>query len=182
MHLQEAYELLRRYGIKLNPLKCAFGVSSGKFLGFMVTQRGIEANPIQLKAIMNSQASTSRKGVQQLTGRLASLRRSISRLTNQLKPFFITLREAKRVGRNEGCDLAFVAIKQYLTKPSILASPGESNALYIYLAVSEASISAPLFKEDENRKQRPIFFLRKSLSEAKIYSSRTSIPSPPCGS
>ena len=62
-HLQEAFELLRRYGMKLNPLKCAFGVSSGKFLGFMVTQRGIEANPIQLKAIMDSQDPTSRKGV-----------------------------------------------------------------------------------------------------------------------
>ena len=53
-HLQEAFELLRRYGMKLNPLKCAFGVNSGKFLGFMVTQRRIEANPIQLKAIMDS--------------------------------------------------------------------------------------------------------------------------------
>ena len=53
-HLQEAFELLRRNDMKLNPFKCAFGVSSGKVLGFMVTQRGIEANPIQLKAIMDS--------------------------------------------------------------------------------------------------------------------------------
>ena len=53
-HLQEAFELLRRYDMKLNPLKCAFRVSSGKFLGFMVTQIGIEANPVQLKAIMDS--------------------------------------------------------------------------------------------------------------------------------
>ena len=53
-HLQEAFELLRRYGMKLNPLKCAFVVSAGKFLGFMVTQRGIEANPLHLKTIMGS--------------------------------------------------------------------------------------------------------------------------------
>ena len=53
-HLQEAFELLQRYDMKLNPLKCAFGVSSSNFLGFMVTQRGMEANPIQLKAIMDS--------------------------------------------------------------------------------------------------------------------------------
>ena len=53
-HLQETFELLRTYGMKLNPLKCAFRVSLGKFLGFMVTQRGIEANYIQLKAIMES--------------------------------------------------------------------------------------------------------------------------------
>ena len=62
-HLQETFELLRRHNMKLNPLKCVFSVSSGKFLGFMVTQRGIEANPIQLKAIMDSHTPTSRKGV-----------------------------------------------------------------------------------------------------------------------
>ena len=44
-HLQQTFDLLRKYGMKLNPLKCAFGVSAGRFLGFMVTQRGIEANP-----------------------------------------------------------------------------------------------------------------------------------------
>ena len=55
-HLQETFELLRKHDIKLNPLKCAFGISSSKFLGFMVTQRGIEANPVQLKSIMESQA------------------------------------------------------------------------------------------------------------------------------
>ena len=60
-HLQEAFELLRMYSMKLNPLKCAFGVNSGKYLVFMVTQRGIEANHIQLKAILDSQVSTSRK-------------------------------------------------------------------------------------------------------------------------
>ena len=61
-HLQEAFELLQRYGLKLNPLKCAFRVSAGKFLRFMVTQRGIEANPIQLKVIMDSQTPTFKKG------------------------------------------------------------------------------------------------------------------------
>ena len=62
-HLQEAFELLRAYGVKLNPLKCAFGVSAGRFLGFMVTLRGIEANPAQLKAIWESSVVDSRKGV-----------------------------------------------------------------------------------------------------------------------
>ena len=97
-HLQEAFELLRRYDMKLNPLKCVFRVSSSKFLGFMVTQRGIEANPIQLKAIMDSQAPTSKKGVQQLTGQLVALGRFISCFIDRLKPFFITLRGAKRAG------------------------------------------------------------------------------------
>ena len=66
--LEEAFELLRVYGMMLNPSKCAFGVSAGQFLGFIVTQRGIEANPAQLKSILESPVPTSRKGVQQLTG------------------------------------------------------------------------------------------------------------------
>ena len=63
-HLQETFELLQRYDMKLNPLKYEFRVSLGKFLGFMVTQRGIEANPVPLKVVMDSQAPTTRKGVQ----------------------------------------------------------------------------------------------------------------------
>ena len=77
-HLQEAFDLLKAYIMKLNPLKCAFGVSARRFLGFMVTQRGIEANPAQLMAILDSPAPSRRKRVQQLTGRLAALRRFIS--------------------------------------------------------------------------------------------------------
>ena len=52
--LQETFELLHTYDMKLNPLKCAFGVNSGNFLGFMVTRRGIEANRIQLRVIIES--------------------------------------------------------------------------------------------------------------------------------
>ena len=60
-HLQETFKLLCTYGMKLNPLRCAFRVSLGKFLGFMVTHRVIEANPILLRAIMESQTPISIK-------------------------------------------------------------------------------------------------------------------------
>ena len=62
-HLQQTFDLLREYGMKLNPLKCAFEVSTGRFLGFMVTQRGIEANLAQLKAILQSPAPSSKKEI-----------------------------------------------------------------------------------------------------------------------
>ena len=72
-HLQQVFDILREYGMKLNPLKCAFGVSAGKFLDFMVTQRGIEANPLQLKAILQTLAPSSKKEVQQLNDWLLPL-------------------------------------------------------------------------------------------------------------
>ena len=86
----------------------------------MVTQRGIEANPAHLKSILESPASASRKGVQQLTGRLAALWQFISPFTDRLKSFFVTLKEANQVGWNEECDKALIAIKQYLAEPPVL--------------------------------------------------------------
>ena len=65
-----------------------------------------------------------------------------------------------------------MTIKQYLTKPQTLASLGAGDTLCLYLVVSEVLVSAALFKEDENRKQRPIFFIRKSLSEVETQYTR----------
>ena len=102
-HLQEAFELLQRYDMKLNPLKCVFRVSLGKFLGFMVIQRGIEANPVQLKAIIDSQSLTFRKRVRQLT-KASSPWAIHNPFYRSAKAIFITLKGAKRVGCSEECD------------------------------------------------------------------------------
>ena len=166
-HLQEAFEILRAYDMKLNPSKCVFGVSAGRFLGFMVTQRGIEANPTQLKAILESPAPNSRKGVQQLTGRLAALRRFISRFTNCLKPFFATLKGSNLAGWNDECDQDFMAIKQYLAEPLVLASLEAGKTLFIYLAVSDVEVSVALFKENTDGRQRTVFFVSKSLADVE---------------
>ena len=133
----------------------------------MVTQRGIEANPAQLKAILQSPAPSSKKGIQQLTGWLAALGRFISQFTNRLKPFFATLRGANRAEWNEECDQEFMEIKQYLTEPSILVSPEAGDTLYLNLAASDMAVSAALFKECGDAKLRPVFFVIKSLTDAE---------------
>ena len=116
---------------------------------------------------MESLAPASRKEVQQLTGRLAALGRFISRFTNLLKPFFATLKGANLDGWNEECDESLTTIKQYLTEPPVLASPEASETLFMYVAVSDVLISAALLKEDENKKQRLIFFVSKSLADVE---------------
>nr|CAN67044.1 hypothetical protein VITISV_037623 [Vitis vinifera] len=72
LHLQEVFHFLRNYGMKLNPSKCAFGVSAGKFLGFMVSQRGIEVSPDQVKTVMETPPPRSKKELQRLTGKLVT--------------------------------------------------------------------------------------------------------------
>ena len=80
--------------MKLNPSKCAFGVASGKFLGFMVSHRGIEANPEKIKEILDMQPPQSIKEVQSLTGRVAALNRFVSKATDKCLPFFKVLKKA----------------------------------------------------------------------------------------
>ena len=161
--LQQAFDLLQEYGMKLNPLKCAFGVSTDKFLGFMVTQRGMEANLAQLKAILQTPTPSSKKEIQQLTSRLTAL----GRFTDRLKPFFTTLRGASRAKWDEECDRAFVEIKKYLTETPILASPEAGDTLYLYLVAYVVAVSAALFKECGDAKLRPVFFISKYLTDAE---------------
>lgn len=82
-HLEETFELLRRYKIKLNPEKCAFGICSGKFLGFMVSHRGIEANPEKIRAITEMKSPWTINEAQSFTGKLAALNRFISTTTDK---------------------------------------------------------------------------------------------------
>ena len=79
--LTNIFEILREHKLRLNVSKCFFGVGSGKFLGYMVTHRGIEVNPDQIKAINNLQPPQNPKEVQKLTGMMAALNRFISRST-----------------------------------------------------------------------------------------------------
>ena len=93
-HLAEAFHVLKEFRMKLNPAKCAFRVSSGKFLGHMISRRGIEANPEKIQAIINMRSPTTTKEVQSLAGRVAALNRFVSRATDRCLPFFKT--SAKR--------------------------------------------------------------------------------------
>ena len=106
-NLKETFEILRRYKMKLNPSKCAFGVSSGKFLGFMVNHRGIEANPAKIQALLDMEPPRKIKEVQRLTGRIAALNRFISRATDHCKPFFQDLRKGKDFIWTADCEQSF---------------------------------------------------------------------------
>ena len=87
-NLEETFNTLRKYNLKLNPSKCIFVMPSGKFLGFMVSQRDIKANPVKIKAIIEMSPPTNVKEVQCLSGRIAALNIFVSRSTDKCFPFF----------------------------------------------------------------------------------------------
>ena len=89
--LRSIFEILREHKLRFNASKCSFGVGSGKFLGYMVTHRGIEVNPDQVKAINNLQLPRNPKEVQKLIGMTAALNRFISRSVDKCRPFFLLM-------------------------------------------------------------------------------------------
>ena len=145
--LQETFDTLRSYSMKLNPSKCVFGVTAEKFLGFMVSQRGIEVNPKKVRAIMELRPPRTMKEVQSLTGKIAALNRFVSKATDKCLPFFRTLR--KSYEWTDECQKAFEDLKKYLSSPPLLGPSEPGEELYLYIAVSQAAVSAALVKEEE---------------------------------
>ena len=121
--LDEVFTVLRKHRLRLNVSKCSLGVGSGKFLGYMITHRGIEVNPDQIKDIHNLHPPRNPKEVQRLTWMMAALNRFISRLADQCRPFFQLLHKWKDFTWSEEYDKAFEDLKAYLAHPPILSRP-----------------------------------------------------------
>ncbi|KAL0333967.1 UNVERIFIED_CONTAM: Retrovirus-related Pol polyprotein from transposon.6 [Sesamum angustifolium] len=130
--LLECFDMIRRLGMKLNPSKCTFGVHGGKFLGYLISCRGIEANSEKIKAIHDMSSSTKKKEVQKLTGRMAALSKFLRGAKRGL-PFFKTLRKVEGFSWNEECQETLDSLKEYLSKPPMLMKPRTGEKLYIYL-------------------------------------------------
>ena len=92
--LREILATLKPYQMKLNPSKCAFEVVSRKFLGFMMSQRGIEENLKKVQAILDMTSPKTIKEVQKLIGRITALNRFVSKVMDKCLPFFKTLNQA----------------------------------------------------------------------------------------
>ena len=107
--------------MKLNTAKCAFGVSTRKFLGFIVNHRGIGANPEKIKAVLDMPPTSGIKEVQRLTRRIAAFSRFVSRESDKCQPFFQVLKKAFQWDTK--CEEAFSSLQTYLSSPPILVSP-----------------------------------------------------------
>ena len=163
-HLAEAFQVLKSCNMKLNPAKCAFGVSVGKFLGFIVNNQGIEENLDKTKVVLDMMPPSNIKDIQRLTGRLSALSRFISRANNKCRPFFQVLKKAFRWDAH--CQEAFTALKTYLSSPPILVSPSKGELLTLYLVVLDFATSAALVRE-RDKVQQPVYYCSRALRGAE---------------
>ena len=161
-HMVDMFKILKKYRMKLNPLKCTFSVASGKFLGFMVNQRGIEANSEKIQALLDMRSPSKTKEVQSLIGKVTALDRFISKAMDKCLTFFESLKGNKRFMWDEKYEQAFKALKEYLGRPPLLSKPINGESLFLYLVVSEYTISRALIREEE-RVQWPAYYISKCL-------------------
>jgi hypothetical protein len=171
--LEVTFGCLRAKGVKLNPEKCVFGVPRGMLLGFIVSERGIEANPEKIAAITNMGPIKDLKGVQRVMGCLVALSRFILRLGEKGLPLYRLLRKAERFTWTLEAEEALGNLKALLTNAPILVPPAAGEALLIYVAATTQVVTAAIVveRQEEGHEllvQRPVYFISEVLSESKI--------------
>ncbi|GKV49755.1 hypothetical protein SLEP1_g56488 [Rubroshorea leprosula] len=137
-----------------------------KFLGYVVSKKGIEVNPEKVEAVQQMEPPRTVKDVQRLTGRVAALHRFIARSAERCLPFFKALREPKNFQWTDACQQAFDELKQYLASTPLLSKLVGGESLYLYLGVTAKAISSVLLRE-ENKNQKPICYVSKVLQGAE---------------
>ncbi|XP_039683800.1 uncharacterized protein [Medicago truncatula] len=168
-HLRQSFERMRRYGLKMNPLKCAFGVCAGDFLGFVVHKKGIEINQNKTKAIIETKAPSTKKELQSLLGKINFLWRFISNLSGKTQAFSPLLRLKKDdVFKWEPeHQKSFDEIKSYLVNPPVLSPLLKDRRMKLYIAASDGTIGSMLAQEDEHGTERAIYYLSRVLNDVE---------------
>ncbi|RVW92012.1 Retrovirus-related Pol polyprotein from transposon 17.6 [Vitis vinifera] len=166
--LERFFERIRKFRLRLNPKKCTFGVTSGKLLGHMVSERGIEVDPDKIKAILDMPVPRTEKEIRGFLGRLQYISRFIARLTDICEPIFRLLRKNQPTVWNDDCQLAFERIKEYLLSPPVLVPPMPGRPLLLYLSVSDMALGCMLAQLDDSGKERDIYYLSKRMLEYEM--------------
>jgi hypothetical protein len=157
--------------VKLNPEKCVFGVLRGMLLVFVVSERGIEANPKKISAIKNL------KGVQRVTGCLAALSRFIAQLGERNLPMYKLMKKSDHFTWTPEAQEALDSLKNLLKSPPILTAPAAKEPMLLYISATTQVISAALVVEWEEpgrsqKVQRPVYFVSEVLSNSKTHYSQ----------
>ncbi|XP_071933752.1 uncharacterized protein [Coffea arabica] len=164
--LRKLFERLRKYNLKLNPAKCAFGAPAGKLLGFIVSKRGIEIDPAKIKAIREMPVPKTQKDVKSFLGKINFIGRFIAQLTATCEPLFKLLRKNVPLYWNEECQQAFDKIKDYLLHPPVLVPPKPGRPLIMYLSVLDGAVGCVLGQHDDSgRKEQAIYYLSKKFTQ-----------------
>ena len=162
--LRKVLHRCRVNNLKLNPQKCAFGVSSGQFLGFLVHERGIQVDPAKIQAIRDMSPPTSLRQLQSFLGKINYIRRFIPDLSSKILPLTQLLKKGNKFEWEETCGKAFEEIKMGLLKSPTLLAPVPDRPLILYISHTEATLASILAQADDLGRERPVYYLSGAMS------------------
>jgi hypothetical protein len=158
--------------MKLNPEKCTFDVPAGQLLGYIVSQRGIEANPSKIKAIEALELPTEPRDVQKFAGCLALLSRFVSRLGEKVMSLYQLMKKTNHFVWSQRADDAFNDLKRALSIAPVLAAPASREPMLLYIVATPQVVSVVIMVErakegKELPVQRPVYYLSEMLTLSK---------------
>jgi len=139
-----------------------FGVEAGKFLGFLLTEWGIEANPDKCMTIIGMRSPDSMKEVQQLTEHMVALSRFLSASGDKRYPYFQCFKKNNRFVWTHECEEAFTRLKEFLANPHVLCKSLSSTLTRLYFTVTDRKINSVIVQE-QDRVQKLVYFMSKVL-------------------
>jgi hypothetical protein len=176
--LAETFTNMCETRLKLNAEKCIFEITKGKVLVCLVSTKDIEANTDKIRALIQMQPPQSRKGIQKLRGRIASLNMFISKLAECSLPFFTVLRGSKKVDWGVEQHKAFDDLKNYLERLPALSSPKQGQPFILYVSAMHSAVSGALVVEKKTthnnktaKQQLPVYFVSEVLTGSKKFYS-----------
>ncbi|XP_021827276.1 uncharacterized protein LOC110767920 [Prunus avium] len=171
--LRKVLERCRLYGLKMNPKKCAFGVSSGKFLGFQVHQRGINVDPEKTKVISSLRPPKNQKELKSFMGRLSYIRRFIPGLAAVTGIFTPLLKKGKQFVWSKECQDAYRQVQQLIVKLSTMKAPTPGLPLKLYLASTNSAVGTLLAQDNNDGEESPIYYVSRQLRGAETRYPKT---------
>ncbi|XP_075507377.1 uncharacterized protein LOC142544201 [Primulina tabacum] len=169
-HLRKSFQRMRQHELKLNPLKCAFGVKAGNFLGFLVHHRGVEVDKNKAKAIMEENPPRNKKELQRFLGQVNYLRRFISNLSGKTKEFsqLLKLKDSGEFKWEKSHQKAFDVIKRYLSNPLVLMPLRYGMPLKLYISAAHESIGCLLVQNNHEGNEQAIYYLSRFLTPVEV--------------
>ncbi|GMP93460.1 hypothetical protein CsSME_00043281 [Camellia sinensis var. sinensis] len=165
--LEKVFKRCQKFKMRMNPLKYAFGVTAGKFLGFLVHRHGIEADEDKVKSIRAMPPPHSQKELKKFLEKVSYIRRFIPALAEISAPFGSLLKGDAKFEWNQEHQKAFERIKAALTSPQTMIAPQPGVPLMLYLTSTPKSIGA-LLVQDVDGVERPVYYISRKIRGAEV--------------
>ncbi|XP_075670330.1 uncharacterized protein LOC142640120 [Castanea sativa] len=165
--LRRVFERCRTFKLRMNPLKCAFGVSSGKFLGFLVYSRGIDVDLGKATAIVAMKPPATVKELKSFLGKVSYIRRFIPGLASITSAFGKLLKKGRNFEWGEVQQAAFNRLQQIMINLPTVQAPVRKKPLLLYLATNQCAMGALITQEDGNGVEQPVYYISRALKDTE---------------